>query len=129
MLQEQRNSIVDALEEVVKTYPFLPEKPVAPCAVIMPGATFMTVNGDNFQPNHSIQWNVTILLGAGTNQSLTQGLDGLIESAVSALWANTDFDQIVVNGPSEIPLNGASYLGVTIELTIQTQGGINQWQD
>jgi hypothetical protein len=126
MLQEQRQEIVETLEEVIKTYPFLPEKPVVPCAVITPGTTFLTLQEDQgFNRFETTNWVVTLFVGVGTNQAMTQGLDALIEGAVNALWENTGFDSIVVNGLQEVVTNGATYLAVAITLTKETQGGIN----
>lgn len=125
MLQEQRQEIVDALEEVIKTYPYLPEKPVVPCATITPGTTFLTIQEDAYGPAETTNWVVTLFVGVGTNQAMTQGLDELIENTCVALWETTEFDSIVVNGLQEVVANAATYLAVAITLTKETQGGIN----
>lgn len=87
-----------------QVYDHVPERLVAPCAVIEPADPYLT---DDEQPFESMRVNYTITLVAreGTNAKATSNLDALVNALI-----DTGLDVPTVSQPIRFNYNTANYL-------------------
>jgi len=114
VLTDFRTSITSALKGAgVQAFEFLPERINPPAAVVLPGSPYVEA-GDTFG-THKVTFTVSLIAGNGTNDAATAALDGLIQTAVLALWDVADTTE--ASGLYAYSSNGAQYLAVDLTVT------------
>ena len=103
---------LNAVEEDIQVYEFIPERPALPCFVIAPSSPYIS-QGTTFC-DFTTRFEVLILADKLTNQEATNLLDQLIVDAIDALepWFIEEVEQ-----PSAYEINGGTFLGTKIQLT------------
>lgn len=125
MITEMRQAIGEALEPVLdKFYTYLPERPVAPCAILGSDNPFITLDGD-FHPEFTVNWRLQVIAGHGTNQKKTENIDTLIEEVLAALFEISDITGLEVSAPFEETINNAPHMSATLTFQFSSQGGLN----
>ena len=88
-VRASREAIVAALAPVVPCLTYVPEVVNPPLAVLVPGRPFMTTRDAGFC-RLLARFEVFLLAPVGTNEGMTDDLDGLLMQAVAALWDVVD---------------------------------------
>jgi hypothetical protein len=103
---------LQAVEEDIQVYEFIPERPSLPCFVIAPSSPYIS-QGTSFC-DFQTRFEVLILADKLTNQRATDLLDQLIVEAIDALetWFIEEVEQ-----PSAFEINGGTFLGTKIQIT------------
>lgn len=125
MIQDMRDAIGTALEEagLDKFYTYLPERPIAPCAILGSDSPFITMDGD-YNPEFTVNWRLQVIAGHGTNQKKTESIDVLIVDVLNALWEVGDISNIEVSAPFEESINNAPHMSATLTFQFSSQGGL-----
>lgn len=125
MIQDMRDAIGEAMVNagLDKFYTYLPERPVAPCAILGSDNPFITMDGD-YNPEFTVNWRLQIIAGHGTNQKKTENIDELIVDVLTALWEIEDISDIEVSAPFEETINGAASMSATLTFQYSSQGGL-----
>jgi hypothetical protein len=125
MIQDMRDAIGTALEEagLDKFYTYLPERPIAPCAILGSDNPFITLDGD-YNPEFTVNWRLQVIAGHGTNQKKTENIDELIIDVLTAMWSIEDISDIEVSAPFEETINGAVAMSATLTFQFSSQGGL-----
>ena len=125
MIQDMRDAIGAALETagLDKFYTYLPERPIAPCAILGSDNPFITLDGD-YNPEFTVNWRLQVIAGHGTNQKKTENIDALIIDVLNALWEVGDISSIEVSAPFEETINNASTMSATLTFQFSSQGGL-----
>jgi hypothetical protein len=120
-----RDAIGAALETagLDKFYTYLPERPIAPCAILGSDNPFITLDGD-YNPEFTVNWRLQVIAGHGTNQKKTENIDALIIDVLNALWEVGDISSIEVSAPFEETINNASTMSATLTFQFSSQGGL-----
>lgn len=126
MIQDMRDAIGEAMDAagLDKFYTYLPERPVAPCAILGSDNPFITLDGD-YNPEFTVNWRLQVIAGHGTNQKKTENIDTLIIDVLTALWEIEDISDIEVSAPFEETINGAAAMSATLTFQFSSQGGLN----
>jgi hypothetical protein len=111
-----RADIAALVEEAtsVRGFAYLPERLVPPCAVVMPGATYIE-SGDTFG-SFTARYTVDLVMGNAANSVSSSGLDDQLENAIIAL-VNEGYSIEQVSQPYAMEVNNAAYLSATIQVT------------
>ena len=111
-----RADIAGIIEDAtsVKGFAYLPERLVPPCAVVMPGATYIE-DGDTFG-SFTARYTVDLVMGTAANSVTASGLDDQIENALIAL-VNEGYSVESVSQPYAMEANNAAYLAATLQVT------------
>ncbi|WP_084130315.1 hypothetical protein [Demequina sp. NBRC 110055] len=110
-LKAEREAIADALTTAgLKGWAWVPEAPVAPCAIVQPGSPYLTADGATFCGYHT-RYLVSVLARVGTNEKVTDDLDQLIELACQTLTVTE------VSEPFALTFNTANYYAVNLTVT------------
>lgn len=125
MIQNMRDAIGEAMVDagLDKFYTYLPERPVAPCAILGSDNPFITMDGD-YNPEFTVNWRLQVIAGHGTNQKKTENIDTLIVDVLTALWDIEDISGIEVSAPFEETINGAVSMSATLTFQFSSQGGL-----
>jgi len=112
-----RQDVVTALESAGLTaFPFFPERPVPPLAVVVPAARYVSQPDEarTFCTEFSVSLDVVLIMGRGTNQAALDALDAALETVIIAL-GNYTIDEVTVY---KINLNaGQEHLAATCTIT------------
>lgn len=95
------------------THEFLPGRVAVPCAIVMPGAPYVT-DGNTFG-SFDVQLTVDLIMGQAANSVSSAGLDDQIENALIAL-VNAGLSVANVSQPFSIEINNGSYLAATLTI-------------
>lgn len=125
MIQDMRDAIGTALGEagLDKFYTYLPERPIAPCAILGSDNPFIILDGD-YNPEFTVNWRLQVIAGHGTNQKKTENIDTLIIDVLTAMWSIEDISDIEVSAPFEETINGAVAMSATLTFQFSSQGGL-----
>lgn len=114
ILTAERRAAQASLTPVVSAFEFLPARFSPPCAIVTPGAPYLTP-GETFG-EHTLNLDVTLIVPPGDNKGMTTALDGLICRASARLatdgWAVGDVEQ-----PVMLRANNAEYLAATLSIS------------
>ena len=102
-----------ALAPVVPCLTYVPEVVNPPLAVLVPGRPFMTTRDAGFC-RLLARFEVFLLAPVGTNEGMTDDLDGLLMQAVAALWDVVDVAE--VGDYFRYESNGAQHLAIAVQV-------------
>ncbi|GMA34739.1 hypothetical protein [Demequina litorisediminis] len=110
-LKAEREAIATALTDAgLRGWAWVPEAPVAPCAIVQPGSPYLSTEDEPFG-SYKTRHLVSILAPVGTNEKVTDDLDALIETAMGAL------NVVEVSEPFGLTVNTAQYLAVNLTIS------------
>lgn len=115
-LTDARAELVDLLTEAGLTaVPFLPERPQPPLAIVTPGHPYL-IRGEQFG-QHKIGLTVMLLTATANNEQATKGLDAMIATMATAVFAADGWRLGQVDPPQQIQVGTAGYLGCVADVT------------
>lgn len=95
----------------------LPERPTPPIALVVPGTPYLEAG--NAYGTYQVRLTVLLMAATATNEVATRRLDAMAAAVVVAL-AGTEFGVERVDQPNQIQVNNATYLGLTLDVTLTT---------
>lgn len=115
VLTEAREDIAAALAGADPVHTFVPDRIVPPAVLVVPGSPYLAQEA---QPIGSLtaRFDVWMVMGAGTNETVTTALDEQIENRADALSA-AGFGVEEIGQPFLWTVQGAQLLTVTITVT------------
>ena len=114
-LHDTRQGIIDAVGAVdAQTFDHVPGRLVPPALVVLPGSPYIEP-GDVFG-TFLVRHTVSVVMGQGANETITESTDNLIEAVLKALVAeNVSIDSVSTFYIYES--NGGQYLAADITVS------------
>lgn len=115
VLTDTRQDIADVLAGGAPVHTFVPDRIIAPAVLVVPGSPYLAQEAQPFG-SLTARFDVWIVTGAGTNETVTTTLDAAIEARADALSA-AGFGVEEIGQPFLYTVQGAQLLTVIITVT------------
>ncbi len=121
-LTQARTDVADALNAAgLKAIDYVGESVFAPVCVVVPNADYVAqpVGTNPFKKPYSINLQILVLAGKGTNKGTAAQLDQMLTEVIEAL--EDDWEITAISEPSEANVKGVSHLGAVVSITTNSE--------
>lgn len=115
MITEARQALTDLISEAgVTCSSFVPERVTPPLAIVSPSANWIE-SGESFG-EFRVSFDTTLVAQMGSNAKVTEAVDELLETVLTAVQAASGFYAPSVGAPQVLAVNNAEYLSVQMTI-------------